>query len=258
MRLSLTGWYYRHRRPIQDAPLVKRMREIADMRVRYGMRRIYVLLRREGWAVNHKRVHRLYVQVGLNLRAKRPHRRKAPAMRLDHRPLLTAADQLWSMDFVSNALFDGCRFRALTVVDNFTRECLAIEVAQNLRGEDVVATLQRLRERRVLPARIQVDNGPEFISMTLDRFAYDHGVTVDYSRPGKPTDNPFIESFNGSLRDECLNTHWFLSLDDAREKIESWRVDYNHFRPHSSLADSTPALFAETIRTNHQWPISLP
>jgi putative transposase len=178
-------------------------------------------------------------------------------MRLD-RPLLTAADQLWSMDFVSDALFDGRRFRALTIVDNFTRECLAIEVAQNLRGEDVVATLQRLRDRRVLPARIQADNGPEFISMTLDRFAYDHGVTLDYSRPGKPTDNPFIESFNGSLRDECLNTHWFLSLEDAREKIESWRVDYNHFRPHSSLADSTPALFAETIRTNPQRPISLP
>lgn len=242
---------------MQDAPLVKRMREIADVRVRYGMRCIYVLLRRGGWVVNHKRVHRLYAQAGLNLRAKRPHRRKAAAIRLD-RPLLTAADQLWSMDFVSDALFDGRRFRALTIVDNFTRECLAIEVAQKLRGEDVVATLQRLRDRRAIPARIQADNGPEFISMTLDRFAYDHGVTLDYSRPGKPTDNPFIESFNGSLRGGCLNTHWFLSLEDARGKIESWRVDYNHFRPHSSLADSTPALFAETIRTNLQRPISLP
>jgi len=147
MRLSLTGWYYRHRRPTQDAPLVKRMREIADARVRYGMRRIYVLLRREGWTVNHKRVHRLYVQAGLNLRAKRPHRRKAAAMRLD-RPLHTAPDQLWSMDFVSDALFDGRRFRALTLVDNFTRECLAIEVAQNLRGEDLVAALRRLGDRR--------------------------------------------------------------------------------------------------------------
>jgi len=256
MRQSLTGWYYRHRRPVHDALLIKRMREIAEVRVRYGMRRIYVLLRREGWAVNHKRVHRLYVQAGLNLRAKRPHRRKAAAMRLD-RPQLTAPDQLWSINFVSDALFDGRRFRALTLVDNFTRECLAIEVAQNLRGEDVVASLEKLRNTRALPARIQADNGPEFISMALDRFAYEQGITLDYSRPGKPTDNPFIESFNGSLRDECLNTHWFLSLDDAKEKIESWRVDYNHFRPHSSLADSTPALFAETIRTSHQRPISL-
>ncbi len=178
-------------------------------------------------------------------------------MRLD-RPLLKAADQLWSMDFVSDALFDGPRFQALGAVGNFTRECLAIEVAQNLRGEDVVATLQRLRDRREPPARIEVDNGPEFISMALDRFAYDRGVTLDHSRPGKPTDYPFIESFNGPLRDECLNTHWFLSLEDARKKIESWRVDYNHVRRCSSLADSTPALFAETIRTNHQRPISLP
>jgi putative transposase len=253
----LTGWYYRHSRPLQDAPLIKRMREIAEVRVRYGMRRIYVLLRREGWSVNHKRVHRLYVQAGLNLRTKRPRRRKAAAMRLD-RPLLTGPNQLWSMDFVSDALFDGRRFRALTIVDNFTRECLAIEVAQNLRGEEVVAVLEKLRLSRGVPARIQVDNGPEFISMTLDRFAYDQGITLDYSRPGKPTDNPFIESFNGSFRDECLNTHWFLSLEDAREKVETWRYDYNHFRPHSSLENSTPALFAEMIRTTSQRPMALP
>ncbi len=232
------------------------MREIAEVRIRYGARRIYILLRREGWAVNHKRVHRLYVQAGLNLRAKRPHRRKAAAMRMD-RLTLTAPDQLWSMDFVSDALFDGRRFRALTIVDNFTRECLAIDVAQSLRGDDVVSTLQQLRDTRALPARIQADNGPEFISMALDRFAYEHGITLDYSRPGKPTDNPFIESFNGSLRDECLNTHWFLSLEDAREKIESWRCDYNHFRPHSSLADSTPALFAAAARATQKAPISL-
>ena len=222
------------------------MCEIAQVRVRYGARRIHVLLRREGWAVNHKRVHRIYVQAGLNLRTKRPRRRKAAATRLD-RPVLTTPDQLWSMDFVADALFNGQRFRALTIVDNFTRECLAIEVAGRLRGEDVVATLDHLRQRRGSPTRIQVDNGPEFISMALDRYAYEYGITLDYSRPGKPTDNPFIESFNGSLRDECLNAHWFLSLADAREKIESWRADYNQYRPHSSLADRTPAQFAEAF-----------
>jgi putative transposase len=253
MRLSLTGWYYRHRRPIMDAPLRQRMCEIAQARVRYGARRIHVLLRREGWAVNHKRVHRIYVQAGLNLRAKKPRRRKAAATRLD-RPILTSADQLWSMDFVADALFDGQRFRALTIVDNFTRECLAIEVAASLRGDDVVATLDHLRQLRRGPARIQVDNGPEFISMVLDRYAYEQGITLDYSRPGKPTDNPFIESFNGSLRDECLNTHWFLSLADAREKIESWRADYNHFRPHSSLADRSPVQFAEACRKGSKPP----
>lgn len=154
------------------------------------------------------------------------------------------------MDFVADALFDGGRFRALTVVDNFTKEGLAIEVDQQLRGEDVVAVVERLKHQRGLPQRIQTDNGSEFISLVLDRWAYEHRVTMDYSRPGKPTDNPFLESFNGSLRDECLNTHWFLSLDDARRKIESWRQDYNHFRTHSSLGDVTPVELAAQFAIN--------
>ena len=256
MRLSLTGWYYRHTRLLLDAPLLTRMREIAEFRVRYGARRVHILLRREGWAVNHKRVHRIYVQAGLSLRSKRPRRRKAAATRLD-RPVLTGPNQLWSMDFVSDALFDSRRFRALTIVDNFTRECLAIDVAPSLRSEDVVTALEGLRQCRDLPCRIQVDNGPEFISMALDRYAYEHGITLDYSRPGKPTDNPFIESFNGSFRDECLNTHWFLTLADAKEKIESWRADYNDFRPHSSLADIPPAQFAKAFCKTPKPPIAL-
>jgi putative transposase len=237
--------------------LTQRIQEIAQARVRYGARRIHILLRREGWKVNHKRVHRLYVVAGLNLRSKRPRRRKAAADRLD-RPQLTAPNQSWSMDFVSDALFDCRRFRGLTVVDNFSRECLAIEVGQSLKGEDVVATLERIRAARGNPDRVQADNGPEFISVVLDRWAYDHGITIDFSRPGKPTDNPFIESFNGSLRDECLNAHWFLSLEDAREKIESWRMDYNHFRPHSSIGDTAPAEFAKTFRTTTRAPKSPP
>ena len=129
-------------------------------------------------------------------------------------------------------------------MDNFTKMSLAIEVDQKLKGEDVVATLERLRNEIGVPERIQADNGSEFISIAMDRWAYDHGVTMDFSRPGKPTDNPFIESFNGSFRDECLNIHWFLSLEDARRKIESWRLDYNQFRTHSSLGDIPPAEFA--------------
>ena len=242
IRQSRSAWYYQPREN-DDAPLLRRIEEIAATRVRYGFRRIFVLLRREGWRANHKRVYRLYCQAGLNLRRKRPRRRKAAAHRLE-RTVPTAPNQVWSMDFVADALFDGRRFRALTVVDNFTKESLAIEVDQQLRGEDVVKVMERLRHQRDLPQRIQTDNGSEFISMAMDRWAYDHGVIMDYSRPGKPTDNPFIESFNGSFRDECLNTHWFLSLDDARQKIESWRVDYNHFRTHSSIGDVPPAEFA--------------
>lgn len=150
------------------------------------------------------------------------------------------------MDFVSDALFNGRKFRALAVVDNHTRECLAIEVAQSLTGDDVVRVLTNIaKDRHQYPLRARADNGPEFISLALDKWAYENGVTLDFSRPGKPTDNPFIESFNGSLRDECLNTNWFMSLEDAQEKIETWRQDYNHFRPHSSLADMPPVLFAK-------------
>jgi len=189
MRLSLTGWYYRPRRLIMDAPLRQRMCEIAQVRVHYGARHIHVLFsHRKGWVVNRKRVHRVYVQAGLNFRAKRPMRRKAAAPRMD-RPILTAPNQLWSMDFVADALFSGQRFRTLTIVDNFTRECLAIELAGSLRVDDVVAAMDQLRLRAGCPARIQVDNGPEFISMVLDRYAYEHGTTLNYSRPGRPTDN---------------------------------------------------------------------
>ena len=181
VRQSRSAWYYQPEEK-HDEPLLRRIEEIAATRVRYGFRRIFVLLRREGWKANHKRVYRLYCQAGLNLRRKRPRRRKAAAHRLE-RTVLTAPNQVWSMDFVADALFDGRRFRALTVVDNFTKESLAIEVDQQLKGEDVVAAMERLHHQRDLPQRIQTDNGSEFISIVMDRWAYDHGVTMDYSRP---------------------------------------------------------------------------
>ena len=149
------------------------------------------------------------------------------------------------MDFVSDNLFNGRRIRSLTVVDNFSRECLGIWVDQSIRGEDVVKFIKRISCNRGVPERVFLDNGPEFIGKALDKWAYENKVTLDFSRPGKPTDNAFIESFNGSFRDECLNLHWFLSLQDAKEKIESWRDEYNTFRPHSSLDDLTPREFAK-------------
>jgi putative transposase len=156
----------------------------------------------------------------------------------------TAANENWSMDFVSDALFNGKRFRALTIVDTYTRECLAIEVDQGIRGEQVVSVLEGLKAFRGVPKTIRVDNGPEFISKALDRWAYESGVTLDFSRPGKPTDNAYVESFNGRFRAECLDTHWFLSLADAREKISAWRQEYNQRRPHTSLGFKTPVEFA--------------
>ncbi|HEU4713303.1 MAG TPA: IS3 family transposase [Pyrinomonadaceae bacterium] len=195
---------------------------------------------REGWRDNHKRTYRIYKEEGLNLRSKRPRRNKTAAHR-QQRPLLTGPHQCWSMDFVSDQLFDGRKFRALTLVDNYSRECLEIEVGQNLKGIDVVAVMERIKAMRgVVPQRIQCDNGSEFISKAFDKWAYDNQVTLDFSRPGKPTDNPFIESFNGSFRDECLNVNWFLSLEDAKEKIQLFKEEYNGFRPHSSLSGLTP------------------
>jgi putative transposase len=242
--LHRSGWYYRSKAR-DSSVLRKRMREIAQVRIRYGYWRIYTLLRREGWKDNHKRVYRLYREEGLNLRSKRPRRNKAAAHRLERNPC-SSTDQCWSMDFVADQLFDGRRIRALTVVDNYSRQCLAIEVGQGIKGEQVVEVMERLRrEQGRVPERIQVDNGSEFISKALDRWAYDNKVTLDFSRPGKPTDNAFIESFNGSFRDECLNVNWFLSLEDAQEKIEAWRLEYNTFRPHSSLGDLTPQEAAE-------------
>ena len=227
-----------------DLALRRRIREIAETRVRYGYRRIHTLLRREGWHVNHKRVHRVYCEEGLNLRRKRP-RRHVSAARRTGRPEAMEVNECWSLDFVCDSLFNGCRFRSLTIVDNYSRECLAIEVGQSLKGGDVVEVMDRLVALRGKPDRLQCDNGSEFISKVMDKWAYENGVTIDFSRPGKPMDNALVESFNGSFRDECLNVNWFLSMEDAREKIDRWRVDYNEFRPHSSLGDLTPREFAE-------------
>lgn len=233
---------YRSTRPDQ-APLRLRIRDLVKARVRYGYFRIYILLRREGWVVNHKRVYRLYREEGLSLRLKRP-RRHVSAARRERQPAANAPNELWSMDFVSDALFDGRRLRALTVVDAFTREALAIEVDQGIKGEQVVAAVAQVALVRGAPRTIKVDNGPEFVSRALDRWAYENGVTLDFSRPGKLTDNAFVESFNGRLRDECLNAHWFLSLADARIKIEAWRRQYNESRPHTALGWLTPREFA--------------
>jgi putative transposase len=224
---------YQSHRPDQ-APLMLRIRDLVATRTRYGYFRIYILLRREGWFVNHKRVYRLYRNDGLSLRLKRP-RRNVSAANRERQPAASAANEMWSMDFVSDALFDGLRLRALTVVDAFTREALAIDVDQGINGEQVVDAMTRITLSRGALRTIRVDNGPEFISKALDRWAYENGVTLDFSRPVKPTDNAFVESFNGRLRDECLNTHWFLSLEDARAKIDAWRRDYNESRPHTSL-----------------------
>ena len=164
------------------------------------------------------------------------------------------ANDSWSMDFVSDQLVGRQRFRLLTLVDNYSRESLAIEVGQRLTGDDVVRVLEGVSSQRGKPQTIRVDNGPEFISRSLDMWAYFNGVKLDFSRPGKPTDNAFIESFNGRLRDECLNQHWFLSLDEAQAVTEAWRDDYNRVRPHGALGNQTPFEFARPVAGHAQLP----
>jgi len=231
-------YHYKHRRP-EQASLRKRIRELSEARVRYGYRRIHILLRREGWTINHKRTRRLYRQEGLQLRRKTP-KRKVSAKRRENRVVAAAANDCWSMDFLSDQLFDGRKIRVLTIVDNFTRVSPAIDVRLSYRGADVVTTLERIASAYGRPKRIRVDNGPEFISKELDLWAWLHSVELDFSRPGNPTDNAFAESFNGRFREECLNAYWFLSLDDARLKCEAWRKDYNEVRPHSAIGNQTP------------------
>lgn len=223
--------------------LRRRMRQLAHARVRFGYRRIHVLLRREGWRLGREQAYRLYREEGLQLRSKLPKRRKMLVTRQE-RYIPRRTNQAWSMDFVSDQLTNGQRFRALTIVDVFSREALAIQVGKQLRGENVVEVCNALVAQRGAPKRVFTDNGSEFSGRMFDLWAYHHGVRIDFSRPGKPTDNCFIESFNGSLRDECLNVHWFESMEEAKARIEAWRIDYNESRPHQALQEETPAQFA--------------
>ena len=225
----------------EPAGLRDRLRELAQERRRFGYRRLTVLLRREGWAVNHKRVYRLYREEGLAVRRRK--RKRIGAVERQPLAIPTRPNERWSMDFISDALSEGRKFRSLNIVDDFNRECLAAEVDTSLTGARVVRVMERLREQRGLPQVLVMDNGPEFAGQAVDVWAYNQGVKLHFIEPGKPVQNAFIESFNGKMRDECLNEHWFLSLGEARETIEAWRRDYNEVRPHSALGNRTPQEF---------------
>ena len=240
-QLSRTGWYRRPRRDDQQV-LRTRIRELAYARPRFGFQRIHVLLRREGWLVNRKRVRRLYRLEGLQVRA-RIRRRKHVALHRGPAPLPSAARERWSMDFVHDQLADGRPFRVLTIVDQWSRLSPMLSPAFSIRGEDVASALDVAIGVGPVPKSITVDHGTEFMSRALEDWAYRRGVQLDFTRPGKPTDNGHIESFNGRLRDECLNVQQFVSLADARAKIEAWRCDYNQVRPHSALGHLTPSEF---------------
>lgn len=241
--ISRSLYGYRSRRPV-PAGLRERINELAGEKRRYGYRRIHILLRREGWKVNRKRTYRLYREAGLAVR-RRKRKRIGP---FERKPLPkpSTVNRSWSMDFVADGLIDGRKLRVLAIVDDYSRECLVLEVDTSINGRRVAAVLDRLADLRGLPLSITVDHGPEFEGQVLDAWAYEHGVLLNFIRPGKPVENAYIESFNGRFRDECLNEHWFLTMAHARGVIEKWRIEYNTERPHSSLGDLTPEQFAKT------------
>lgn len=229
----------------QDGELAGRLRQLASERPRFGYRRLHVLLRREGMQVNHKRVYRVYRAEGLAVR--RRARKKAAAVQRVPSAVPTRPNERWSLDFVHDQLADGRRFRVLNVVDDCTRECLLSHVGTSIPGALVTRLLENIVLERGKPKVLLSDNGPEFTGRALDQWAYQQGIRQDFIDPGKPVQNAFIESFNGRMRDECLNTHWFVTLLQAKATITAWKDDYNAVRPHSSLGQRTPLEFAHHL-----------
>jgi putative transposase len=225
-----------------DDDLRERLRALARRLTRAGYRTLYDQLRKAGIAVNHKRVYRLYREEGLAVRRQNRKRRAAGPRQPMAMP--QGLNERWSMDFISDTLANGRTFRVLSILDDFSRECLALEVDHGLPAERVTRVLDRLVVDRGRPGRLVMDNGPEFRSHALDVWATHRGVELHFVRPGRPMENAFVESFHGKFRDECLNTHWFESLADARRTIEAWRCWYNTERGHSSLGRTTPFEFA--------------
>lgn len=246
MRIQMSSYYYQHR-PRPDEALRAALKEAAAKRRRWGYRMLAVLMERQGFKDNLKRIYRVYREEKLQVKIRR--RRKTARWRGDKPVPATRPNERWSMDFMSDQLANGRTIRLFNVVDDFTRQSLAIEVDTSLNGLRVTRVLDRLVARYGHPQRIVMDNGPEFTSKALDRWAWEHRVDLAFIEPGKPVQNAFVESFNGTCRNECLNENWFLSLADARTIIENWRIDYNDQRPHSSLGGRTPSEFATQIQT---------
>jgi len=242
-QLQRSSFYYRPRTTRDDSKVTDRMKSLIDAQKSIGLPMLHDILRREGLVVNHKRTERLYRQQGLAIKLRRRGKRAAGTRLV--LPAASRPNERWSMDFMQGVLWGGRRFRMLTVIDQFTKECPVIEVDTSINGLRVSKVLEWLSMTRGLPESITVDNGPEFAGMTLDRWAYAKDVKLAFIRPGKPVENAFIESFNGRLRQECLHQHHFLDLEEARKTIEQWRMRYNDFRPHRSLNGMTPEGFAQ-------------
>ncbi len=234
------------KQPVAAPELVERVRAVAYERPRFGYRRVHIMLLRQGVHIGQRRLRRIYKAEGLAVRRRK--RRRVSGF--ERRPIVLPdrVNERWSMDFVSDQVADGRRFRVFNVVDDFTRECLATEVARSIPGERVTRVLDRIAAQRGYPKAVVTDNGPEFRGLSMDHWAHRHGVQLMFIEPGRPVQIAYCESFNGRFRDECLNSEWFDGLQDAVEKIEAWRIDYNEVRPHGSLGKVPPTEFALTLK----------
>lgn len=246
MRLARSTRFYRSVKT-DDVVLRMRLRELAAARPRFGYRRLYVLLRREGWTINHKKVYRVSGEEGLLVRTKR--RRKHVSRSRVPLPAASGPRERWSMDFVCDGLVGNRRIRIFAAIDDHTRECVCLEAGHTMSSKTVTSALDRAIARYQKPYGLTCDNGTEFTSNHFDAWAHHQRIDVNFISPGRPMDNGLIESFNGRLRDECLNVNWFESLDDARRILQRWRRDYNETRPHSSIGDLAPAVYAAKLLT---------
>lgn len=247
--MARSGQYYQLKRPLNDEPVIVRMKELIEMQNTIGCEMMHEVLRREELVINHKRTERIYREQGFSLKV-RKRKRRISQIRLEL-PQALRPNQRWSMDFMHEVLAGGRKFRILCVIDQFTKTCLLITVDFSISGHRVARELDFLLLTQGKPEAITVDNGPEFAGIALDRWAYNNQVKLDFIRPGKPVENAFIESFNGKFRHECLNQHYFKNLDEARNKIADWLCWYNDFRPHQSLEGLTPAAFVEQWQKNN-------
>lgn len=238
--LSRTGYRYQASEKT-DTPLRERMKVLATSYPRYGYLLLHGLLKNESLVINKKRTYRIYTEEKLQVRTKKRKKLQRPRVPMS---VPSRVNERWSMDFVSDQLFNGRRFRVFNIIDDYSREMIDQLVSVSISGNRVARFLNDLAQSRPLPKSIVCDNGTEFTSKAMFFWSAENNVKLDFIQPGKPTQNPFVESFNGKFRDNCLSLHWFKSMEDAKEKIDSWRNDYNNVRPHSSLNYMTPVAFA--------------
>ncbi len=241
--LSRSVYSYQNKRPQNDQPIIDALLALVEKYPKYGFHKLHTLLRRQGHRWNHKRVYRVYCELKLNIRRKG--KKRLPSRNPQPLSVPDAINQSWSIDFMSDALWSGRRFRTFNVIDDYNREGLEIEIDLSLPAQRIVRVLERISERRGYPKQIRLDNGPEMVSTTLAEWADEHGINLEFIKPGKPAQNSFVERFNRTYREEVLDSYIFESLDQVREMTESWLREYNEERPHESLGDMPPVEYRQ-------------